>query len=264
MLPSIKANIARSRLSHAAHDAGDHTPHRQLLAVLQLDGGEGRILGDEAHAPAALPQALDREFAVDDCDDDVATCGFQRTVDHQQIAVGDAGAGHGVAFHTHEEGRLAVGDEVLVQVEGALDVVVGRRGKARRYAGEEQGAWHPPGVGGRDRDHGLILSNDHSMIRPVRGRCVSLCFSAGFMLWGGQHTGIGSAAGKVDVSKSAKAAGMRRNAGKSAVAQKPGLNNFRPVMGMGGRTYPQQEFTVEITSVFQALVVPSVQTHPSC
>ena len=48
----------------------------------------------------ALFQALDGQLAVDHGNDDVAMAGFQRTVDHQQVAFVDAGADHRVARRT--------------------------------------------------------------------------------------------------------------------------------------------------------------------
>ena len=120
-------------------NAGDNTPDLQLLTILQFDGGVVRILGQQFYLSGTLVQAFDGELAVDDGDHDGAMHGIQGTVDYQEIVVLDAGANHGVALGTHEEGGFAVRNQVFVEIEGVADVVVGRTREAGLHGmGEER------------------------------------------------------------------------------------------------------------------------------
>ena len=89
------------------------------------------VFGGEDHALGVSGEALDGEFAVNHRNHDHANFGADRSVDDEQVAVVDAGALHRAASGAEEEGRCGAGDQLLVEVEGAFDVVVCGGGEAR-------------------------------------------------------------------------------------------------------------------------------------
>ena len=78
------------------------------------------ILGQQADMAVAPEEALEGQSAVLFRHDEVAVGRLEGAVHHQQVAVVDAGAGHRLAVHADEEGRLAVRDEMFVQVEAVV------------------------------------------------------------------------------------------------------------------------------------------------
>ena len=79
-------------------------------------------------------EALDGEFAVQHGDHDVTGLGDDTAVDDEKVAVEDAGVLHGLALRPDEKRGGGPADQMMVQIEFALDVIVGRAREARRYA----------------------------------------------------------------------------------------------------------------------------------
>ena len=89
------------------------------------------------------PVGLHGELAVHAGDDHRAVRWLERAVDDEEVPVLDAGAGHRVALRADEVGRGRPRDQQLVEVERALDILLGgrreprhdRRGHERRPRG---------------------------------------------------------------------------------------------------------------------------------
>jgi hypothetical protein len=95
--------------------------------------------GLQPPAALVLVEKLEREGPLDHGDHHPAGPGLNGPVHHQQVAVEDAGIAHRLAAHPQEEGAAGVADQHIVEVDAALDVVVGGAGEARRHAGAHQG-----------------------------------------------------------------------------------------------------------------------------
>ena len=122
-----------------ADGGGDHSPAKQLLRILKNDVLEVRVLRFQYRAPAFKGKALDRQFPIDDGDDDLAGCGFNGAVYHQQVAIEDAGPRHGVSLHPDEEGGFLMPDQIRVEVESGLHIIVGGGGEAGGNLMAEEG-----------------------------------------------------------------------------------------------------------------------------
>ena len=61
------------------------------------------------------------------------------TIDHDGVAVEDAGIFHGMAFDLEEEGGSRVADQQLVEIQPVFNVIIGRRRKSGGNAVREQG-----------------------------------------------------------------------------------------------------------------------------
>jgi hypothetical protein len=93
---------------------GHYPPYRKLRArKIDVDGGQAGGLGDEPDLIKGLFEPPDQHFAIEGGDDHFAVGGFCRAVDDDDIAVGDAGADHGVAVYAHEEGVWSIYTEEL-------------------------------------------------------------------------------------------------------------------------------------------------------
>lgn len=110
---------------------GHHPPDDQLLAFGELNRRIGRVLRQQLdHAPA-LVQPLHHQLAFHQGDHDAGGARRLRAVHDQRAAGENAGSGHGVPGHLHEEGGGRIGDEALVQVQLFQLVVLDGRRKAR-------------------------------------------------------------------------------------------------------------------------------------
>ena len=74
----------------------------------------------------AFREAFDSEFAIDDGNDDTPITGRQRTIDDQHIPGMDAGLPHGLSGHPDEKGCCRMLNEVLIEIEGAIEIIIGR------------------------------------------------------------------------------------------------------------------------------------------
>ena len=91
---------------------------------------EGWVFCGEDPRAILLLQALDRQLAVKNRDNDVRGLRRDAAIDNQKVAIEDAGVFHGLACSPGKKRGGRVPDEVLVQIELALDVIVGRTGEA--------------------------------------------------------------------------------------------------------------------------------------
>ena len=75
-------------------------------------------------------EALQRELAVDDGDDDVAALGGGRLFDDDEVALENAGVDHRIALHPHQHRLRRVFDQVVVDGQRVALPVVDRVGQA--------------------------------------------------------------------------------------------------------------------------------------
>ena len=113
-------------------DAGRDLPEVvELLPCAKADDGVRRIRRLKADAVLVAAVGLHGEVSVHACDDHIAVCWAEGAVDNEQVAIGDARAGHRVALDAHEVSGGGPPHEKLVEVERRLEVLLGRRGEPR-------------------------------------------------------------------------------------------------------------------------------------
>jgi hypothetical protein len=89
------------------------------------------ILRHKEELPTALCEALDGEFPIDHSNDDAPIPRRQRTIDNQDIAGVNTGFPHGLPSDPDKEGRCGMLDEMLIEVQGAIEVIISRGRIAR-------------------------------------------------------------------------------------------------------------------------------------
>jgi hypothetical protein len=116
------------------HGVDDHAPQLRIPTLLQAGGQEqGSTAAVTGLQPQALPpphQAPHQEAAGMDSHHHPTRPGLKAAVDHEQIAINDAIAAHGITTDPHEEGGQGRGDQLPVEIDASLDIVLGRTGKA--------------------------------------------------------------------------------------------------------------------------------------
>ena len=141
MLQSTRPMVAMDLTRAVPADAvGNDTPGL-ATGVVEGDIGKGRVLGAEDQGAIALSQAFDRQLAMQDGDDDIVGLGRDGAVDNEKVAVENPGIAHGFALRADEKGRRWATDQMQIQIELALDVVVGGAWETGRHPGavERQG-----------------------------------------------------------------------------------------------------------------------------
>ena len=73
----------------------------------------------------AFREAFDGEFAIDDSNDDAAITWRQCAIDNQDITGVDPGFMHGFTSYPDEERRGRMLDEMLIEVQGAIKIIIG-------------------------------------------------------------------------------------------------------------------------------------------
>ena len=116
---------------------GDDAPD---LAVVLANRQRGivRVLGCEMPLPRDPFQAFDGQLAVENGNDDVVRLRADPAIDDQQIAIEYPGIAHRFPGGADEERGCGPADQMLIEVELALDMIVRRTGKARRNLRSEQ------------------------------------------------------------------------------------------------------------------------------
>ena len=104
------------------------TPQTSKAVVSVIaNGGYCWFSGIEHELAMALREAFDGQFAIDDSNDDAAITWSEGTVHNQDIPGVNAGFTHGLPGHSDKEGCRWVLDEVLIEVQGAIEVIIGWR-----------------------------------------------------------------------------------------------------------------------------------------
>ena len=109
-------------------------PHLEVVLLGDFDGREGGVVRHQVETAVFEMDALEGELPVDEADRNLVVGGLQRLVDHHDVAVLDAHAGHAVAGDAGVEGRSLVLDDVAVKVEHGLGIVLRRGRKPGVYA----------------------------------------------------------------------------------------------------------------------------------
>ncbi len=86
----------------------------------------------------AFGEPFDREFAIDHRNDHTPIAGRERTVYDQDIARVNPRLPHGLPRHTHKEGGGGMLNEMLIEVQGAIEVIIRWGGIASRDGDEKQ------------------------------------------------------------------------------------------------------------------------------
>lgn len=107
-------------------DIGDYAPEREIAELGEIDRLVAVVLRNQESRRKVLMIAPYEQFAVEDGHDDFSVAEFDRAVDDEHVAIEDAGFAHGIAFHSEEIGGGLVADELLVEVDAALGVIIGR------------------------------------------------------------------------------------------------------------------------------------------
>ncbi len=86
-----------------------------------------------------MQQLLHGELAIQHRNHHAAVRDRQGAVHHQQVTVENAASAHRVTRYAHEEGALAMLDQMLVETEMLFHIVIGRGGEAGGYGTAQQG-----------------------------------------------------------------------------------------------------------------------------
>lgn len=121
---------------------GGYAPDRQFRQCRNRDIGEAWVVSLQYYPRGRDPQPLDRQFTVEDGDDDGTVFGFQCPVDHELVTVADAGLLHGLPSNSDDKGAGDILDQVFVEVDPAVEVVLGGRGIAGGHGYRSQQNGH--------------------------------------------------------------------------------------------------------------------------
>lgn len=130
-------------------DVGDNPPDDEVIFGGDFDGLVFVVGREEPDDVLFDFEGFDGEFAVDVANGNLTGCGGEISVDDQDVAIGETGVDHGVTADAGEEGGTGIGDEVLVEVDGVLEVVVGR-GRESGFDVAHQGSGRGGFDGGRE------------------------------------------------------------------------------------------------------------------
>ena len=111
-------------------DVGDDTPEVYAVFFVKANGGVAGVFGFELDGVTFFAEAFDGQFSIDGGDDDTAIRGFEASVDDEEVSVVNASTNHGVSRGPDEEGGGGLLDEVLIEVEGSFEVIIGGGGEA--------------------------------------------------------------------------------------------------------------------------------------
>ena len=102
-------------------------PEGEVTEFGEVDRFVSVVLGDEESRGKVLVVAAHQQFAIEDRHNDLSVTEFDRAVDDEYVAIEDAGLAHGIALHPEKISGGLVADELLVEVDAALGVIIGRR-----------------------------------------------------------------------------------------------------------------------------------------
>ena len=115
------------------------TPDLHVATALQLQGGIVGIGGLQSQSTAMACQSLECETAIEHRHDHSTRPGVEAAVHHQQIAVMNAGAGHGITAHSQKKCAAGMADQLVVEIDSHLHVIVRGGGKACGHPFASQG-----------------------------------------------------------------------------------------------------------------------------
>ena len=112
-------------------DTSDDPPNSEFHVAGETDRRVARVLCVKLEGTTDAVEPFYGQLVIDDRNDDGSIGGLERFIDDEDIAGKDARAFHAQPDDADKKRRRRVGDEMLVQVEHAFDVVVGRGGEPR-------------------------------------------------------------------------------------------------------------------------------------
>src|SRR5262249_3385283 len=120
---SSKTNCNRQERSFQRGDGeGDAAPDLKIRVLCDLDRFVCLIGRVKPGTAVYKPEAFNRKLVIEPSDHDAAVSDRLGAVDHEQIAVVDAGAEHRIADHAHEVSGLGALHQVLGDVEGVFEI----------------------------------------------------------------------------------------------------------------------------------------------
>jgi hypothetical protein len=114
-------DVASERMDHVDGD----TPDLHFAAAVKLQWRIVRMGGFQAQPAAMTHQAFEGEGTVEHSHNHLARARVEAAIDHQKIAVVDAGVGHRFAAHMQEKGAGGMPDQLFIEVDPHVDVVIG-------------------------------------------------------------------------------------------------------------------------------------------
>ena len=128
------------------HVDGD-APDLHLAAAVKLQRWIVRMGCLQAQPAAMTHQAFEGEGTVKHGHNHLARARVEAAIDHQKIAVVDAGVGHRFAAHMQEKGAGGMPDQLFIEVDPHVDVVIGWGREASGDAFPSQGQREPTALG---------------------------------------------------------------------------------------------------------------------
>jgi hypothetical protein len=152
-LASTSANI----LPQSLDVVGDNAHDRKGFTSMDIDRGIVGVGGFKHDHVAHVTDALDTMTPIVEDDDNFALTRRSGTVDHQYITGFDPVPTHAVARNAHKIGRFGMGDAEVIEIQSALNVVLGRGGKTALYHRGKEGNQVPGGDASLDNTARLQL-----------------------------------------------------------------------------------------------------------
>lgn len=147
----------------------DHTPELGVTILIKTQRRRLTIKGHQPQMRRCALQAPEQKGAAMGTDDVTTGPGLDTAIDHQEIPMKDAGSRHGIAAGPHEEGAGRRGDQQIMEIDLALDVVIGGAGESGRHRlqGQRQ---RPPGSMAPEGKRRLGIPGEGRITRtPRRG-----------------------------------------------------------------------------------------------
>lgn len=124
---------------------GDDAPDFTAI-IADGQGWEVRVLSRQLPCAADPLEPFDGQFTVHNGNDDIVGLRGDSPVDDEQIAIENPSAAHGLPGRTYKEGRGRPPHQMLVEIELALDVVIGRTWEASLNRRTEQRKFERGGI----------------------------------------------------------------------------------------------------------------------
>ena len=136
-------DVASERMDDVDGDA----PDLHLAAAVKLQRRIVRMGGFQAQPAAMTHQAFEGEGTVKHGHNHLARARVEAAIDHQKIAIVDAGVGHRFAAHMQEKGAGGMPDQLFIEVDPHIDIVISRGRETSGDAFPSQGQGEPTALG---------------------------------------------------------------------------------------------------------------------
>jgi len=119
-------------------DAGHDTPNLEGCLGRHFEKGIGRILGSEVESTILEAKPFDGQLPIHGGNYDFSRPRLYCPINNQDVPGLDAGVTHGIAACPNIKSGRRVADEQFVEVEGSVQVVLGRARETGRNRGQIQ------------------------------------------------------------------------------------------------------------------------------